>query len=237
MADKGQPLPSIAGLRRRGCHRGPDCGRRSPPRACPRGRVIRYRLAKGLPLTWGDNEEEANEGGSTPWRTSPGPARPLAAFAAQTLADVREVRRLIARGQATAADQLLDGMHDSAMIAGVSMDDAGANRPAGMRPRPTGRSAGRGGAGSQRVDRTAGGSNESEMSAEIDQAKAALDKARAEYARALLAVRDAPGNPEAQQQFRDAGQAGRRAWRRYQETTTAGLAAQIEGIVPDAFRD
>ena len=60
------------------------------------------------------------------------------AYAAQTLTDVREVRRLIARGQTTAADQLLHGMHDSAIMAGLSMDDAGANRPGTMRPRPTG---------------------------------------------------------------------------------------------------
>lgn len=60
------------------------------------------------------------------------------AFAAQTLTDVREVQRLIARGQTTAADQLLHGMHDSAIIAGLAMDDAGASRPAGMLPRPTG---------------------------------------------------------------------------------------------------
>ena len=60
------------------------------------------------------------------------------AYAAQSLTDVREVRRLIARGQTTAADQLLHGMHDSAIIAGLSLDDAGANRPITMRPRPTG---------------------------------------------------------------------------------------------------
>ena len=60
------------------------------------------------------------------------------AYAAQTLTDVREVRRLIARGQTMAADQLLHGMHDSAIMAGLSMDDAGANRPGTMRPRPTG---------------------------------------------------------------------------------------------------
>ena len=60
------------------------------------------------------------------------------AYAAQSRTDVREVRRLIARGQTTAADQLLHGMHDSAIIAGLSLDDAGANRPITMRPRPTG---------------------------------------------------------------------------------------------------
>ena len=60
------------------------------------------------------------------------------AFATQTLNDVREVRRLLARGQTTAADQLLGGIHDSAGIAGLSLDDAGANRPGTMPPRPTG---------------------------------------------------------------------------------------------------
>ena len=75
------------------------------------------------------------------------------------------------------------------------------------------------------------------MSTENDQAKAALDQARANHARALLAARDKPGDPQAQQQFRDAVRAGRKAWQHYQETATAGLAAQIEAIVPSAFRD
>ncbi len=60
------------------------------------------------------------------------------AFAAQTLKDVRQVRMLIARGQDQAADQLLHGMHDSAIIAGLTMDDAGANRPATSPVRPSG---------------------------------------------------------------------------------------------------
>ncbi len=60
------------------------------------------------------------------------------AFASQTLNDAREVQRLIARGQTTAAGQLLQAIHDSAGIAGLSMDDAGANRPAGMPARPRG---------------------------------------------------------------------------------------------------
>ena len=60
------------------------------------------------------------------------------AFASQTLNDAREIQRLIARGQTTAADQLLQAIHDSAGVAGLSMDDAGANRPAGMPARPTG---------------------------------------------------------------------------------------------------
>ncbi len=75
------------------------------------------------------------------------------------------------------------------------------------------------------------------MDTELDQAKDALDRARADHARALLAARDKPGDPEAQQQFRDAVRAGRGAWQGYQEVATAGLAAQIESIVPSAFRD
>jgi len=68
----------------------------------------------------------------------PSAARPLVGLRGAVPTDVREVRRLIARGQTTAADQLLHGMHDSAIIAGLSLDDAGANRPITMRPRPTG---------------------------------------------------------------------------------------------------
>lgn len=73
------------------------------------------------------------------------------------------------------------------------------------------------------------------MNLETNQAKAALDQARADHARALLAVRDKPGDPQTQQQFRDAVRAGRAAGRQYQEAVTAGLAAQIEGIVPGDF--
>ena len=60
------------------------------------------------------------------------------AYVAQTVRDVREARMMIARGQAKAADQLLGGVLDSSLIVGVTMDEAGANRPAGMRPYPTG---------------------------------------------------------------------------------------------------
>jgi hypothetical protein len=75
------------------------------------------------------------------------------------------------------------------------------------------------------------------MNTEVEQAKAALDQARADHTRALLAARDKPGDPQAQQQFRDAVRAGREAWRGYQEVATAGLAAQIKAIVHSDFQD
>ena len=60
------------------------------------------------------------------------------AYTEQMRVDILMVRRLIARGEGTAAAQILGGMLDSTIMAGVSMDDAGANRPAGMPARPTG---------------------------------------------------------------------------------------------------
>jgi len=60
------------------------------------------------------------------------------AYAEQMRVDLINVRQLISRGQGQAAAQLLGGMLDSTLIVGVTLDDAGANRPAGMRPRPTG---------------------------------------------------------------------------------------------------
>lgn len=60
------------------------------------------------------------------------------AYAEQMRVDLINVRQLVARGQGQAATQLLGGMLDSTLIVGVTLDDAGANRPAGMRPRPTG---------------------------------------------------------------------------------------------------
>ncbi len=74
-----------------------------------------------------------------------------------------------------------------------------------------------------------------EMSTELDQAKAALDEARASHAKAMLAIRDHPGDPDAQRSFRTAVRAGRRAWHGYEKAATAGLAAQIEAIVPSDF--
>ena len=75
------------------------------------------------------------------------------------------------------------------------------------------------------------------MNSDIDQAKAALGQARADHAAALLAVRDQPGDADTQRRFRDAVQQGRGAWKGYQEAATAGLAAQISGIVPGEFQE
>ena len=60
------------------------------------------------------------------------------AYAEQMRVDLLNVRQLVARGQGTAATQLLGGMLDSTLIVGVTLDDAGANRPGTMPPRPTG---------------------------------------------------------------------------------------------------
>ena len=62
----------------------------------------------------------------------------LRAYTEQMRVDLLTVRMLVARGQGTAAGQLLGGMLDSTLLAGMSLDDAGANRPGTMRPRPTG---------------------------------------------------------------------------------------------------
>ena len=53
----------------------------------------------------------------------------------------------------------------------------------------------------------------------------------------MLAKLDAPANPSAQQQPKDAVQQGKGAWKGYQAAATAGLAQQIDGIVPSAFPD
>ena len=60
------------------------------------------------------------------------------AYAEQMRVDLLNVRQLVARGQRQAATQLLGGMLDSTLIVGVTLDEAGANRPGTMRPRPTG---------------------------------------------------------------------------------------------------
>ena len=62
----------------------------------------------------------------------------LRAYTEQMRVDLLTVRMLVARGQGTAAGQLLGGMLDSTLLAGMSLDDARANRPDTMRPRPTG---------------------------------------------------------------------------------------------------
>lgn len=75
------------------------------------------------------------------------------------------------------------------------------------------------------------------MNTKIEEARAALDRARTDHAAAMLAVKDRPGDPETQQQFREAVKNGRSAWKGYQEAATAGLAAQIESIVPSDFQE
>ena len=58
------------------------------------------------------------------------------AFAEQVRTDGFTIRQLVARGQGQAAAQLLGGLIESALLAGHSMDNAGANRPATLPPRP-----------------------------------------------------------------------------------------------------
>ena len=60
------------------------------------------------------------------------------AFAEQVRTDGFTIRRLVAAGQGEAAQQLLGGLIESALLAGHDMDEAGANRPATLPPRPTG---------------------------------------------------------------------------------------------------
>ncbi len=75
------------------------------------------------------------------------------------------------------------------------------------------------------------------MNTDKDQARADLDRAREAHAAALLAQKDAPADPDAQQQLKDAVRQGRSAWKGYQTAATAGLAQQIEAIVPSVFRE
>ncbi len=60
------------------------------------------------------------------------------AFAEQVRTDGFTIRQLVAGGQAIAAAQLLGGLIESALLAGHDMDEAGANRPKTLPPRPTG---------------------------------------------------------------------------------------------------
>ena len=53
----------------------------------------------------------------------------------------------------------------------------------------------------------------------------------------MVAQKTAPADPNAQQQLKDAVQQGKGAWKGYQAAATAGLAQQIDGIVPSAFPD
>ena len=70
-----------------------------------------------------------------------------------------------------------------------------------------------------------------------EEARAALDQARADHARALLALQDDPTDPQGKQQMRQAVREGRSAWKGYQKAATAGLAAEIEAITPSVFRE
>ncbi len=60
------------------------------------------------------------------------------AYAEQTRIDLLTVRQLVAGGQKEGAGQLLSALLENTLIVGHSLDDAGANRPASMKPRPTG---------------------------------------------------------------------------------------------------
>ena len=52
----------------------------------------------------------------------------------------------------------------------------------------------------------------------------------------MIAKHNTPSDPVADQQLREAVQQGRGAWKGYQQSATAALAAQIESIVPTDFR-
>jgi hypothetical protein len=73
------------------------------------------------------------------------------------------------------------------------------------------------------------------MNTDTDQAQRDLDQARETHAAALVARRDAPSDPDAARRVKEAVRAGRDAWSGYRDAATAGLAAQIEGIVPGEF--
>ena len=73
------------------------------------------------------------------------------------------------------------------------------------------------------------------MNTDKDQARLALDQAREAHAAAMLARQSAPGDADAQRRVQDAVQQGKGAWKGYQAAATAGLAQQIESIVPTAF--
>ena len=87
------------------------------------------------PNTPNEQSEDRSAGGVT---VSQAKLDRLRAYTEQMRVDLLTVRMLVARGQGTAAGQLLGGMLDSTLLAGMSLDDAGANRPDTMRPKPTG---------------------------------------------------------------------------------------------------
>ena len=58
------------------------------------------------------------------------------AYAEQTRGDMFTIRQLVTSGQKDAAAQLLGSVLDQSIIAGLSMEDAGANRPAHLPAKP-----------------------------------------------------------------------------------------------------
>ncbi|MGI4790247.1 MAG: hypothetical protein ACRYFS_15525 [Janthinobacterium lividum] len=58
------------------------------------------------------------------------------AFTKQTRTDLFTLRQLISRGQGPAAAQLIGSMLEQTIIAGLGMEDAGANRPPHLPARP-----------------------------------------------------------------------------------------------------
>lgn len=71
----------------------------------------------------------------------------------------------------------------------------------------------------------------------LGEAYDALTKARADYARALLAIKQDSADDRAQVMQREAVHKGRAAWGRYQLVAAAGLAERIRGVIPEAFLD
>ncbi len=66
--------------------------------------------------------------------------------------------------------------------------------------------------------------------------RAALDAARADFAEAMMNARDNPQDADAQRRLHAATQDGRRAWKAFRDAATADMAAQIDALVPDAFK-
>lgn len=59
------------------------------------------------------------------------------AFAEQNRTDLFTLRQLISRGQGQAAAQLIGGMLEGTILIGLDMEEAGANRPATLPPKPS----------------------------------------------------------------------------------------------------
>lgn len=58
------------------------------------------------------------------------------AFAEQVRTDGYTIRQLVARGQSQAASELLGAVIESAIVAGLGMEEAGAARPATLPRKP-----------------------------------------------------------------------------------------------------